>query len=314
LKGNKIAKSKGELMSKKYLVLVVGPTAVGKTELCVSLAQKLQCDIISCDSRQFYKEMEIGTAKPSLSEMGGVTHHFINSHSITQTYSAGDYERDVEALLATYFVERDVVIMTGGSGLFVKAITEGLDDMPAAPAELRAQLMQDLADNGVIFMQEKLKELDPVAYENMDIWNHQRVVRALEVCMHTGKPFSSFKNNLSKKRDYEIIKIGIQRPREELYERINLRVDGMIAKGLLDEVKSLQAFESHNALQTVGYKEVFGYFKNEYDFTAMVELLKRNTRRYAKRQITWFNNQDSFTWFSPKQFEEILAFVKSKIS
>lgn len=301
-------------MSKKYLVLVVGPTAVGKTELCVSLAQKLQCDIVSCDSRQFYKEMEIGTAKPSLLDMGGVTHHFINSHSITQSYSAGDYERDVEAFLATYFVQKDVVIMTGGSGLFVKAITEGLDNMPAAPAALRAELMKELTEEGVVFMQEKLKLLDPVAFENMDIWNHQRVVRALEVCMHTGKPFSSFKNNLSKKRDYEIIKIGIERPREQLYERINLRVDLMLANGLLDEVKSLQAFESHNALQTVGYKEVFGFFRNEYSFEEMVELLKRNTRRYAKRQVTWFNNQDSFMWFSPNQFEVILEFIKSKIN
>lgn len=296
------------------LIIIVGPTAVGKTDLCVKLAQWLACDIVSCDSRQFYKELNIGTAKPSLEEMNGVVHHFIDSHSIEQLYSAGDFERDLNIFLEDYFKKNKVVIMTGGSGLFVDAVVNGLDDMPEAPIDLRAELMQRLENGEKEALQNELKILDPEAYLSLDIQNSQRLVRALEVCLSTGKPYSSFKKKVQKEHFYKIIKIGIERPRDELYERINQRVDNMLEAGLLNEVDTLREFRNKNALQTVGYKEVFGYFDGEYDYAIMVELIKRNTRRYAKRQMTWFKNKDKFEWFDAQAFESIKEFISSKIS
>lgn len=296
------------------LIIIVGPTAVGKTDLCVKLAKWLSCDIVSCDSRQFYKELTIGTAKPSLEEMNGVVHHFIDSHSIVQLYSAGDFERDLNVFLEDYFKKNNVVILTGGSGLFVDAVVNGLDDMPEAPIDLRAELMQRLENGEKEALQNELKALDSEAYFSIDIQNSQRLVRALEVCLSTGKPYSSFKKKAQKEHFYEIIKIGIERPRNELYDRINQRVDNMLKAGLLNEVDTLRDFRSKNALQTVGYKEVFGYFDGEYDYATMVELIKRNTRRYAKRQMTWFKNKDKFEWFDAQAFESIKGFISSKIS
>lgn len=296
------------------LIIIVGPTAVGKTDLCLKLAKWLDCDIVSCDSRQFYKELKIGTAKPSLIEMNGVTHHFIDSHSIEQLYSAGDFERDLNVFLKDYFKKNKVVIMTGGSGLFVDAVVNGLDDMPEAPIDLRAELMQRLENGEKEALQNELKILDSEAYLSLDIQNSQRLVRALEVCLSTGKPYSSFKKKVQKEHFYEIIKIGIERTRNELYGRINQRVDNMIESGLLNEVDALRNFKSKNALQTVGYKEVFGYFDGEYDYATMVELIKRNTRRYAKRQMTWFKNKDKFEWFDAQALESIKDFISSKIS
>lgn len=296
------------------LIIIVGPTAVGKTDLCVKLAKWLVCDIVSCDSRQFYKELSIGTAKPSLKEMNGVVHHFIDSHRIEQLYSAGDFERDLNVFLEKYFKKNNVVIMTGGSGLFVDAVVNGLDDMPEAPVDLRADLMNRLESGEKETLQNELKILDPEAYLSLDIQNSQRLVRALEVCLSTGQTYTSFKRNTQKEHFYEIIKIGIERPRSELYERINRRVDNMLEAGLLNEVEALKEFRNKNALQTVGYKEVFGYYNGEYDYAAMVELIKRNTRRYAKRQMTWFKNKDKFEWFDAQAFESIKAFILSKIS
>ncbi|MCP9766236.1 tRNA (adenosine(37)-N6)-dimethylallyltransferase MiaA [Lacihabitans soyangensis] len=296
------------------LIIIVGPTAVGKTDLCVKLAQWLSCDIISCDSRQFYKELSIGTAKPTLEEMQNVKHHFIDSHSVEVLYSAGDFERDVEAFLESYFQQNNVVIMTGGSGLFVDAVVNGLDDMPEAPLELRAELMQRLENGEKESMQNELKSLDAVAYQNIDIHNSQRLVRALEVCLSTSKPFSSFQKKGEKKHFYKIVKIGIERPREELYQRINLRVEAMFEQGLLDEVKGLREFKDKNALQTVGYREVFGFLEGEQDLPTTMDLIKRNTRRYAKRQLTWFKNKDSFEWFDAQSFEEIKEFISKEIS
>ncbi|WP_255069655.1 tRNA (adenosine(37)-N6)-dimethylallyltransferase MiaA [Lacihabitans sp. LS3-19] len=292
---------------------MVGPTAVGKTDLAVKLAKKLSCEIISCDSRQFYKEMSIGTAKPSLEEMQGIKHHFVDSHSVGIHYSAGDFERDVDSFLNKYFQEKEVAIMVGGSGLFVQAVVSGLDDMPEAPLQLRAQLMERLEKGELSQLQEELKKLDEITYKNIDLQNGQRVVRALEVCLSTGKPYSLFQKNAPKKRDYDIVKIGIESPREELYERINRRVDKMLESGLVKEVESLLEFKNQNALQTVGYKEVFGFLENEYDYQTMVDLLKRNTRRYAKRQMTWFKNKDNFEWFDAQDIEKILSFLKQKL-
>lgn len=307
-----IQKAKVADSFENILVLIVGPTAVGKTDLTISLAKKLNCDIISCDSRQFYREMNIGTAKPSFSEMKEVRHHFINSHSVSDYYSAGDFERDVETFFETYFKKNNIIIMTGGSGLFVKAITNGLDSMPEAPLAVRKFLMARLANEGLKILQNELLELDFETYQNIDVSNSQRVIRALEVCLSEGKPFSYFQKNTEKKHQYKIIKIGLERERPELYERINRRVDAMIGEGLIEEVANLKIFENQNALQTVGYKEVFSYLNDEIEYDKMVELIKRNTRRYAKRQITWFKNQDTFQWFNPEEEDLVLDYIMSQ--
>lgn len=305
----------------KVLLLIVGPTAVGKTDLCIKLAKMLDTEIVSADSRQFYRELSIGTAKPSPEEMGGVVHHFIDSHSIAEYYSAGDFERDAIRLLEDdVFKRKSVAIMTGGSGFFIKAITDGLDEMPEVPIELRNELMQRLENEGVEVLANELRKLDPVYCETADLQNSQRVVRALEVCLSTGKPFSSFhkkqetRNKIQEVRNFKIVKIALERPREELYDRINRRMDLMLEAGLVDEAKSVIEFREHNALQTVGYKEVYEYLDGNYDYEMMVQLLKRNTRRYAKRQLTWFRNQDEFTWFHANDFDEIWRYIVERIS
>ncbi len=294
---------------KGNLVVIAGPTAVGKTDLCIRLAQHFDAEVISSDSRQLYQEMQIGTARPTLQEMQSVRHHFIASHSVKDLYSAGDFERDVDRLLKEYFQKKDIAILSGGTGLFVRAVTHGLDDMPSAPEELRSALMQRLADEGLEVLQKELMALDPAASSEMDMQNPQRVVRALEVCLSTGRPFSEFRVRDVKTHNYKLIKIGLERPRKELYDRINRRVDLMLEQGLVEEAGALLPFENKNALQTVGYKEVFGYLRGEYDHKTMAELLKRNTRRYAKRQMTWFKNQDIFEWFHPDDIEEIKRFI-----
>lgn len=302
------------IISDKYLILLVGPTAVGKTDLSIKLAHLLRTEIISADSRQFYQELSIGTAKPSIEEMNGITHHFIDSHSIADYYSAGDFERDaIRILEEDIFKRKNVAIMTGGSGLFVKAITESLDDMPEAPLEIRETLMKRLETEGVEALAKELQKLDPEYYATADLQNSQRVVRALEVCLSTGRPFSEFHKKSKVERSFQFIKIGIERPREELYDRINHRMDIMLANGLVDEVKSLALFRNHNALQTVGYKEVFEYLDGVYDYNKMIELLKRNSRRYAKRQMTWFKNQDNFQWFNAEDFEGVYAYIKQEL-
>ena len=303
------------LSSKKSnLIIIVGPTAVGKTDLCVKLAKAFDTDILSCDSRQFYQQLNIGTAKPTPEEMGSVVHHFVDSHSINEYYSAGDFERDAIKLLENdIFKRKKVAIMTGGSGLFVKAITDGLDEMPEAPLALREELMQRLEKGELEIMAEELRKLDPEYCETADLQNSQRVVRALEVCLNSGRAFSSFHKKNSIERSFNIIKIGIERPRQQLYERINLRMDLMLKNGLMEEVKGLIDYRNHNALQTVGYKEVFEFLDGNYDFATMVDLLKRNSRRYAKRQMTWFKNQDAFEWFYSTDFEGIKTYILSKL-
>lgn len=298
-------------MSKRQLIVLVGPTAVGKTNIAVRLAKHFGCEIVSCDSRQFYKELEIGTAKPTVLEMDGVKHHFINSHSIAENYSAGDFERDALVLFEELFEQNKYVILTGGSGLFVKAITHGLDNLPEVNQEIRNNLMHRLETEGLDSLVNELTKLDSAYAEKVDLSNTQRVVRALEVCLQTGKPFSEFHSNANSNRDFEMVKVGLDLPREKLYERINLRVDKMFADGLIEEVKSVAEFRSHNALNTVGYKEVFAFFDGLTDERATKELIKRNTRRYAKRQLTWFRNQDDFTWFSPNDFDEIVEYIVS---
>ena len=296
----------------KTLLIIAGPTAVGKTALCVRLAKWLNTDIVSADSRQFYRELSIGTAKPTTDEMQAVRHHFIDSHSISEYYSAGDFERDCLQLLEELFKTKEVVILTGGSGMFIKAITDGLDDMPEAPLALREHLEERAEKEGLAILAAELQQLDPVYYQEVDKHNHQRIVRALEVCLSTGKPFSSFRKSEKVQRSFRMLKICLNRPREELYSRIDTRMDAMLSQGLVAEAQSLTAYRSHNALQTVGYKEVFEYLDGTYDYTEMVRLLKRNSRRYAKRQLTWFRNQDEFVWFEADDEAKLLEYLDSQ--
>lgn len=275
----------------KLLLVIAGPTAVGKTHYCVQLAQKLRTDVVSADSRQLYQELTIGTAKPTMTEMQGVAHHFINSHSISEVVSAGRYERECLALLDHLFQTKDVVILTGGTGLYIDAVCFGLDDIPAVDPALREQLMARLAAEGIAPLQTELRERDPVYAAEADLQNTQRVVRALEVCIGTGQPFSSFRRQKPAQRPFDIKLYALDRPRAELYARIDARVDAMLEAGLLDEVRSLLAYRHHLALRTVGYQEVFAYLDGEYDYAEMVSRIKQNTRRYAKRQLTWFRNR-----------------------
>ncbi len=303
----------GSSLNKRHLIVVVGPTAVGKTDLCIRLAKHFKTVIISADSRQFYHEMSIGTAKPTSAEMQGIPHYFINSHHITEEYNAGAYEQDVLRLLEDLFTRYSCVILTGGSGLYVRAVLEGMDEMPEVPARIREQLMQQKQEQGLASLLQKLQELDPVYYNQVDQANPQRVIRALEVCLATGQPYSSFRTKQPVERPFKIIKIGLNRDRAELYARIDSRVDQMLQSGLLEEVKQLLPYQNHNALQTVGYQELFSYLAGEYDWEEALRLLKRNSRRYAKRQLTWFTKNNDFTWFHPQDWEAILSYIDREL-
>ncbi|MFD2247216.1 tRNA (adenosine(37)-N6)-dimethylallyltransferase MiaA [Pontibacter ruber] len=297
----------------KYLIVVVGPTAVGKTDLCVRLAKYYNTEIISADSRQFYKEMTIGTAKPSREEQQGITHHFVDSHSITEDYNAGAYEQDVLTLLQELFRKKDVVLLTGGSGLYVRAVCEGMDEIPQADPAVREQLTELYEAQGLAPLLEQLRQLDPVYYEQVDKANPQRVIRALEVCRSSGQPYSSFRVQEKRERPFNIIRIGLNRDRQELYQRIDQRMDQMLDQGLLQEAENLYTYREHNALQTVGYKEIFDYLEGKYDWEEAVRLLKRNSRRYAKRQLTWFHKFPEYAWFHPQQWQEIIGFIDGQM-
>lgn len=297
----------------KTLIVIAGPTAVGKTDFCVRLAQSLQTEVLSADSRQFYRELNIGTAKPFELELQGVKHHFINSHSIDILYSAGAFERDALGILDQIFQTKDVAILTGGSGLYIKAVCEGLDDLPETPPEFRAELMHRLETEGLETLQAQLWVLNPVYCAQNDLQNTQRVVRALEVCLLMGKPYSSFREHQPAQRPFKIVQIALDRDRTQLYRRIDTRMDAMLAAGLVEEVRALLSYRTHNALQTVGYKEVFDYLDDLYDYNEMVRLLKRNSRRYAKRQITWFKHQGHFKWFQADDFEGVLGYIHASL-
>jgi tRNA dimethylallyltransferase len=299
--------------SKKNLIVIVGPTAVGKTKLSIQLAQHFNTEVLSADSRQFYKEMSIGTAKPDLNEMEGIKHHFIDSHSIHDYFSIGDYEREANILIEDLFKTHNCIILTGGSGMFVKAVLEGIDEMPPFDPVLRAELIQKQESLGLEWFQNQLKVLDFETYQTIELNNFQRVFRAVEVSLQSGKPYHSFLGKNKIERKYNVIKIGIDRPREELYHRINQRVDLMIKNGLIEEAISLQEFKSLNALQTVGYKEIYQFLNTEFSKSEMIDKIKQNSRRYAKRQLTWFKNQDEFNWFHPDSYFDILNFIESKI-
>ena len=303
-------------MTNKKLIIILGPTAVGKTDYSIEMALKHESPIISCDSRQIYKEMTIGTAVPSAEQLSAVQHYFIHSHTVEQLYTAGKYELEALDLINRLFEEgHDTLVMAGGSGFYVDALVNGLDDFPSADLKLRDELMTRLREEGVESLRLELQKLDPESYATIDIANGQRVVRALEVCLMTGKPFSSFKTNQLKKRDFEIEKIGLTRPREVLYDRINRRVIQMVDDGLVDEVRSLTKYRDLAALQTVGYTEIFDWFDfqegrvttegwtpttpGDGPVTSLdraVELIQRNTRHYAKRQLSYWKRDSDIHW------------------
>lgn len=297
-------------VSKNILVSVVGPTAVGKTSFAIELAKYLRTEIISADSRQFYREMEIGTAKPDQNELAEVCHHFIHSHSIAEYYSVGRFERDALNKLTTLFAKHHEVVAVGGSGLFFKALWEGMDEMPEVDLDLRDRLNKEFNEKGLGTLLEELQEKDPEYYHQVDQNNHQRVIRSLEVIRTTGKPFSSFRKGSKQERDFINVKIGLEMGREQLYERINKRMDVMIESGLFEEAERLVPFRQHNALQTVGYSEIFGYFDGLYDRDEAIRLLKRNSRRYAKRQITWFRKDPEVVWMDPLALEKAKALIE----
>jgi len=282
----------------KTLIVVVGPTASGKTAAAIELAIHYNTIIVSADSRQFYREMSIGTAKPGNEELAAAKHYFIDSHSITENFTAGDYEKKSLELLSNLFQIHDVIILVGGSGLFIKAVCEGFDKFPDAMPGARDVLNKEFVEKGINYLQEKLRKVDPEYYEQIDLNNRQRVIRALEVFESTGKPFSSFRKSAQKKRPFRIIKLGLNLARASLYQRINQRVDDMVKLGLVEEVRSLLPYRHLNALNTVGYSELFDYFDGKTDLQTAIELIKQNTRRFAKRQLTWFGKDSGILWIA----------------
>jgi len=297
-----------------YLITIVGATAIGKTALSIKLAQHFNTEIISSDSRQFYKEMNIGTAVPSSEELNAAKHHFIQNRSIFDNYSVGQFEKDALQKLDTLFLKNNIVIMVGGSGLYTNAVINGLDYFPEVAPEIRNELNSKLQKNGILELQNQLKELDPESFATLEIENPHRLIRALEICIGTGKKYSTFKNKPKTPRNFTPIKIGLFADRAIMYNRINQRVDIMLQKGLLDEVKKLYPHKNLNALQTVGYKELFGYLDGNYSMDEAIEEIKKNTRRFAKRQVTWNKKDQTINWFDFKtETSEIITKIESLI-
>jgi len=298
---------------KNILIVIAGPTASGKTSVSIELAKSLNTEIISADSRQVYKEMNIGTAKPTYKERENITHHFIGNISIHEKYDVGIYEQDVIKFLDQYFQKNKYAILVGGTGLYLNAVLYGLDKFPTVDEEIKNQLVKDFEDNGIEYLQNELKEKDANYYNSVDKNNSHRLIRALSIIRQSGKPYSSFLNKNKPNRNFEIIKILLDRPREELYDRINKRVDIMVAQGLENEAKKLYHYRDLKALQTVGYKEFFEYFDGAITRDEAIKLLKRNTRRYAKRQMTWFRNKGDWHIFNEIVSDKILEFVTNQV-
>jgi len=301
-------------MSIKVLLAVVGPTAIGKTALGIQLANHFDTEVLSADSRQFFKEMEIGTAVPSKEELKAAPHHFIQHKSIFEPYSVGDFEKEAISLLDDVFQKKDTAIMVGGSGLYVDAVVSGLDEFPEVDPMIRKQLNQQLEEEGLESLQKELKQRDPEYYKTVDLDNPHRLIRALEVCIAAHKPYSSFLNQPKTERNFKTLYIGIEAPREMIYERINARVDLMMDAGLLDEAEKLYPHKELNALQTVGYKELFEYIEGQCTLEAAVSEIKKNTRRFAKRQLTWLRKNEAILWVpynaEPKK---VLQMVKDRL-
>ena len=297
----------------KYLIVLLGPTGVGKTDLSVTLSYQFNAPIISADSRQFYQEMRIGTATPSLDILEAAPHHFIGNKTIVDRYSCGMFEIDVINLLDSLFKTHQSALLVGGSGLYIDAVCKGIDDFPAPDNEIRNKLLTQLRNEGVESLRKQLQLFDPEYYSQVDLKNSQRIIKALEVYLQTGRTYTSFLTNSKKERNFTPIKIGLNRPREELYQRINQRVDLMVKEGLLDEVKGLYYQKHLNALNTVGYKELFSYLDGMITFEEAISLIKQNTRRYAKRQLTWWARDNEIVWFHPEQVDLIVDHIKKEI-
>ena len=302
-------------MKPKYLISIVGATAIGKTALSIQLARHFKTDIISCDSRQFYREMKIGTAVPKENELRQVRHHLIQNRSIMDEYSVGAFEQDAMEVLDQLFKKHNLVVMVGGSGLYVDAVLNGLDDFPDVNPKIRMQLKNEIQEFGIKVLQDRLKKMDLMSYQQIDIDNPQRLIRALEICIGTGKPYSSFLNNKKNKRNFVAIKIGIKAERTLIYERINSRVDQMLVEGLLGEAKELYKYKNLNALQTVGYKELFKFMDDEINLNDAISEIKKNTRRFAKRQGTWFRRDKEIEWFEyPVNVDDVTSYIQNKLS
>lgn len=299
------------MLLNKTLIVIVGPTGIGKTALAIELARHFSTEIISADSRQFFKEMEIGTAKPSQEELNAAPHHFINSHSIKMLFSTGDFEIQALQLMEELFKKQDLLIMVGGSGLYIDAVCNGLDDLPDTDLHIREQLKQQLEEEGIESIKQQLKIHDPEYYEKVDQANPQRMVRGLEFFLSTGEKLSSYQTNSKKQRPFNIIKIGLNMDRAALYQRINHRVDQMMATGLLEEVKGLQEYRKYNALNTVGYSELFDYLDGQIPLETAVDKIKQNTRRFAKRQLTWFRRDDNTAWFEPNASKAVILHINN---
>ena len=298
----------------KHLITIIGPTAIGKTNLAIKIANYFKTEIISADSRQFYKEMNIGTAKPSNSELNSIKHHLINNKSINDDYNISDYEKDALNSINSIFNKNDIAILVGGSGLYINTILYGLDEIPEISNDTRNSLYLDLELKGIKKLQDQLKLLDPVSHDAIDINNPRRLIRALEVSISTGKSYSSFLKKKKKKRDFNIIVLGINQDRSELYNKIDTRVDNMVESGLINEAKELYSLKSLKALNTIGYSEVFNYIENKYSLEECISEIKKNTRRYAKRQLTWFKSIDKVEWITPEyDFEKIIAHINNLI-
>lgn len=311
--------STSNIQNLKFLIIIAGPTAVGKTAVAIQLAKYYNTEIISADSRQIFKELDIGVARPNVQELNDVVHHFIANKNISDNFSAGDYEREVISLLEELFKTKNNVILCGGTGFYINALLYGFDDIPVVDESIRMELNKQFSTSGIGPLQQQLKQLDEATFNSIDIQNTQRVIRALEVCIGTGKPFSNFKNFGENKKspigDLGVIpiKIGLQLSKEQLQFNINSRVDKMMQQGFLQEAKSVIQYRNHNALQTVGYKELFDFIDEKTTLEEAIEFIKIHTRQYAKRQLTFFNKHKDYTWFQPKEINSIINFIDESI-
>lgn len=299
---------------KNILIVLLGPTSVGKTDISIAVARHFKCEIISADSRQFYREMKTGTAVPSDNQLAEIKHHFVRFISGEDYYSASLFERDVLKILPGLFARNNLVLMTGGSGMYIDAVCNGIDDIPDVDPLVRKKYMTKYKEEGIAGLRLALKIFDPEHYDKVDLKNPKRIIRALEICETTGRPYSSFLTKQKRERDFRIIKIGLERSREELYKRIDERVDEMIRNGLEDEARSLFEMRRLNALNSVGYRELFDFFEGKISRDKAIEVIKRNTRRYAKRQMTWWAKDKEIKWFSALQTDDIISYLESQIS
>lgn len=299
-------------MQVKTLIVIAGPTAVGKTEVAIHLAEHFNTEIISADSRQIYRELMVGTAKPSLEELSRVSHHFINSHSIEQIYDAGTYGRDALALIHSLFAKYDHLILCGGSGLYIKAVLEGFDDMPEIPQGVREQIISEYELNGLTWLQQQVKECDPDYYNEVDVSNPQRLIRSIELFRASGLKTSQLRIKEKRTHNFTIMKVGLTLERDKLYDRIDKRMDAMVDHGLFEEAQHFFSKRALNALQTVGYREIFDFLEGKYDRPEAIRLLKRNTRRYAKRQLTWFKRDPEVSWFAPDQLSDMITLIENR--